>query len=137
MPRVKKKELIEVIIDAAFDKKAENIISIDLNKIESRFCDQFVICHAQSTVHVKSIADGIYRKVRKEMRVSPLSFEGYENANWVLLDYANIVVHVFRENDRTHYNLESLWADGTVKKHSNVVEKAAKPAARKVVRKSK
>lgn len=137
MPRVKKKELIDVIIDAAFDKKAENIISIDLKKIESRFCDFFVICHAQSNIHVQSIADGIYRKVRKDMHVSPHSFEGYENAGWVLLDYANIVVHVFREYDRSHYNLESLWADGKVKKYMPVVTKKAMTPKRTVASKSK
>jgi ribosome-associated protein len=128
MPAIKKLELIDVIIDACFDKKAENIVSMDLKKVESRFCDSFVICHAQSNVHVQSVADGIYRKVRKELHISPHSFEGYENAGWILLDYSDIVVHVFRESDRRHYNLESLWADGKLKKHLPAELKPVKKA---------
>lgn len=144
MPVKKKKELIDVIIDACFDKKAEEVVSMDLQKVESRFCDSFVICHAQSNVHVQSVADGIYRKVRKELHIAPHSYEGYENASWILLDYSDIVVHVFNESDRRHYNLESLWADGKLKKHHPETIKplkkarpATKPAKRITVKKKK
>jgi len=145
MPRLKKKELVDVIIDAGFDKKAEEIVSIDLKKVESRFCEHFVICHALSNVHVQSIADGIYRMVKKEMHISPNSYEGYENASWILLDYGNVVAHIFKEYDRRHYDLEKLWSDGKIKKHfpaksavMQVKEKAVKKVStHKIVKTSK
>lgn len=132
MSKTETKDLVKIILDAAFDKKAEEIVSIDLAKVLTRFCDTFIICHAQSTVHVQSIADGIYRKVKKELSQSPSSYEGYENANWILLDYLDVVVHIFQEPFRMHYQLEKLWADGQLKEH-----KLELPVVKKVEKKEK
>jgi len=110
-------ELLNTIISAIHDKKGEDVVTIDLNLLTNRICDFFIICNANSNMHVQSIADGIYRKVKKDASITPKSFEGFENAQWVLLDYFNVIVHVFQTPYRQHYNIEELWGDGKINKH--------------------
>lgn len=99
-------DLANEIAKFALDKKAENVISINVEKLTS-FTDQFVICSADTDIQVKAIADTI----RKSTNHKPVRIEGYEQLNWVLLDYIDVIVHVFKTTERNYYNIEKLWGD--------------------------
>ena len=94
------------IAQFALNKKAEQVLSIDVQEITS-ITDHFVICSADTDVQVKAIADGI----RKNTMHKPTRIEGYQQLNWVLLDYIDIIVHIFKTTERNYYNIEKLWAD--------------------------
>jgi ribosome-associated protein len=103
--------LLESVIKGIFEKKGLNVIKIDLKKLETRIADYFVICHAQSGTQVSAICDSVEEIVKKETGEKPSHIEGLDNCFWVLLDYGNVIVHVFLEEYRNFYSLESLWAD--------------------------
>lgn len=107
--------LLESIIEGMKEKKAKNITILDLNKIENKVCDFFVICDADSKTHVNSIADSIEDTVLKLANEKPYHAEGHQNGEWILIDYINIVVHVFLKEMRDYYNIESLWGDAEFK----------------------
>lgn len=102
-------KLVELMAKAASDKKAHDIIIMDLVGI-SPVTDYFVICSANSTTQVKAIADNIEEQLA-EKGIHLLHKEGYREARWVLMDYGNSVAHIFVEEDRQFYNLERLWGD--------------------------
>jgi ribosome-associated protein len=109
--RKPKPDLKSSIIDGILDKKGEEIVVIDFNKINNSLCDYFIVCQGSSDRQVSSIADGIEERVRKQMGRKPLHKEGFENAQWILLDYIDIVVHIFQPDTRNFYQIEALWAD--------------------------
>ena len=109
--------LLETIIDAVKDKKGKDIVSIDLRMLSGRVCDYFVICHADTGVHVHAITRGIEEHVRVFLSEKPFSKEGIANSQWVLLDYVTVVVHIMQTQYRGYYNLEGLWADAKILKH--------------------
>ena len=98
--------LFEEIINLAFEKKAKNLVSLDLRGYSS-LTDYFIICHGSSEPQIKAIVDNI----RKGTSFKPRHHEGYENKKWVLLDYFDIIVHVFDEKEREYYSVENIWAD--------------------------
>lgn len=104
--------LLDAIVQGMQDKKAKNITIINLAGLEHRVCDYFVICDADSTTHVNAIADSLEESVIKKTGEKPYHSEGYANAEWILIDYVNIVAHVFMRETREFYNIEGLWADG-------------------------
>ncbi|UCH66389.1 MAG: ribosome silencing factor [Ignavibacterium sp.] len=97
------------ITEIMFNKKAYDVLLIDLRKLTA-FADYFVICSADSDVQVKAIADDVDRSLRDE-GMKCWHKEGYQALNWVLLDYVDVVVHVFKRDAREFYNLEKLWGD--------------------------
>lgn len=103
-----------VVLDAILEKKGNEINVLDLSNIEQSIADYFIICHGNSNTQVDSIADYVERQVKTELQESLLNKEGNENSQWILLDYGNIVVHVFQEEYRRFYNLEDLWADAKI-----------------------
>ena len=114
---IQKITLLETIIEAIKDKKGKEIVSIDLRKLSSRVSDFFVVCHADTNVHVQAITRGVEENVRVFMKEKPFSKEGVANAQWVLLDYVSVVVHIMQTQYRSYYNLEGLWADAKIVKH--------------------
>jgi ribosome-associated protein len=106
--------LLGSVIKGIFEKKGQMVLKIDLRKLENRITDYFVICHASSGTQVSAICDSVDDIVRKEAGEKPLHTEGLENCFWVLLDYGNVIVHVFLEEYRNFYSLESLWADADI-----------------------
>jgi len=106
--------LLSNIIKGIHEKKGQNVLTIDLRKLDSRIADYFVVCHASSTTQVSAICDSVEETARKEAGEKPLRIEGLENCFWVLIDYGNIVVHIFIEEQRKFYSLESLWADAKI-----------------------
>ena len=106
--------LLKNVVKGIFEKKGHNVLKIDLRKLENRIADYFVICHGSSITQVGAICDSVEDTVRKEAGEKPLHVEGLENCYWVLIDYSNVVVHIFLEEQRNFYSLESLWADADI-----------------------
>ncbi len=104
----------ESIIKGLFEKKGKRVALVDLRNLENRVCDFFVVSHATSSTQVDSLAWSVEDVVRRETGRKPYHVEGTENCIWVLLDYGDILVHIFQETYRDYYNLESLWADGHI-----------------------
>jgi ribosome-associated protein len=111
----KNSKLFKTILDAIKEKKGENIISLDLRKIDEAVSDFFILCEAGSHIQIKAIADNIEEKVRLECDEKPYHMENGQH--WTLVDYVNIVVHIFDREHRKFYNLESLWADAERTEH--------------------
>ena len=116
MPRVSKvktvssSELAVNIAKFALDKKAENVVSLNVKNL-TNITDEFVICSSDTNIQVKAIADSI----RKNTDYKPVRIEGYEHLNWVLLDYIDVIVHVFKTSERNYYNIEKLWGDAPIR----------------------
>lgn len=109
-----KSPLLASIIDGLEEKKAKNITVLNLNKLDNRAFDYFVIADAESKTHVESIAGSVEETVKKQLSERPFHTEGWGNAEWILLDYVNIMVHVFQQETRAFYRLEDLWADAEI-----------------------
>lgn len=107
-------DLLEAVIEGMKERKAKNITVLDLKNIENRVSDYFVICDADSNTHVNSIADSIEETVEKLNGERAFHTEGHQNGEWILIDYINIVAHVFQREFREHYNLEGLWGDAEI-----------------------
>lgn len=105
-------ELNALIVDSIQDIKGSNIVKIDLRHLDDAPTDFFIICTGDSTTQVKSIADNVYYRLKTEANALPSHFEGQTHAQWILLDYFNIVVHIFYPETRQFYELEDLWSDG-------------------------
>lgn len=105
------KALVDAVVEGIQDKKGKNITVLDMTDIENTITSYFVICDGDSNVHVDTIADSVEDYVRKKLDDKPLHVEGKSNAEWVLVDYMDVVVHVFQRPVRAFYNLEGLWAD--------------------------
>ncbi len=104
-------ELTNAVIEGMQKKRGLDIIRLDFEKIPNAMCKFFVICHGTSKTQVDSIADSVDEVVKATIGLNPWHKEGYENAEWILLDYVDVVVHVFMEQTRVFFNLEDLWAD--------------------------
>ncbi len=106
--------LITEIIKGIEDVKGENISILDLRDIENTVCEYFIVCDANSNTQVNAISGSIQKKVSKSIKDKPWHVEGENNAEWVLIDYVNVVVHVFQKQVREFYDLESLWGDAKI-----------------------
>lgn len=108
-------KLNEAIIEGIHNLKAKNIILIDLESIQHTECSYFIICHGTSSTHVDSIARSVEASVKEKLGEDVWHRDGYRNAIWILLDYGDVMVHVFQEEARQFYDLEGLWADAKSK----------------------
>ena len=106
--------LLANIIKGIEEVKGSNIDVLDLREIDNSACDYLVICDGTSNTQVNAIVSSIQKTVSKEIKDKPWHVEGSENAEWVLMDYVNIVVHVFQKHIREYYNIESLWGDAKI-----------------------
>ena len=112
--------LRDTIIDAILDKKGNDVVCLDLREVPEAIADFFIICHGDSNTQVSAIADNISDKVHKNLKQKPNYVEGYNNLEWVLLDYIDIVAHVFYRETRYKYQLEELWNDAKLSRHGDV-----------------
>ena len=106
--------LANVIIEGMQENKAKEIVSLNLKEIETAVCDYFIICHGTSNTHVSAIADSVIDETIKSLKDKPFNREGIENGEWILLDYGNVVVHIFQREIRDFYNIEKLWGDADI-----------------------
>ncbi|MBT4678273.1 MAG: ribosome silencing factor [Flavobacterium sp.] len=107
-------ELISVIIKGIDDVKGDDIQLLDLREIENTVCDYFIICSGNSNTQVNAITGSIQKLVSKELKDKPWHIEGQNNSEWILMDYVNVVVHVFQKQIREFYDIESLWGDANI-----------------------
>ena len=103
--------LIKNITEGIFEKKGQKIIIADLTQIEDAICNYFVICQGNSPSQVSVIADSVWECVYKETGQKPTAIDGMRNAQWIVMDYSDTMVHIFLSDVREFYNLENLWAD--------------------------
>ncbi|HLV14099.1 MAG TPA: ribosome silencing factor [Xanthomarina sp.] len=106
--------LIANILSGIEDVKGEDINILDLREIDNTVCDYFIICEGKSNTQVNAIVNSIQKKVSKELKDKPWHIEGEDNAEWVLMDYVNVVVHVFQKQIREYYDIEGLWGDAKI-----------------------
>ncbi len=104
-------ELIALILQGIEDVKGHDITLLDLREIENTVCDYFIICNGTSNTQVNAIVGSIQKTVSKAIKDKPWHIEGQENAEWVLMDYVNVVAHVFQKHIREFYDIEGLWGD--------------------------
>ena len=109
----KTRTLLQKVCAAIEDKKGENLIVLDISTISS-FTDYFVICHGFNARQNQAISDEIKERLKREESVSPAHVEGYQSAEWILMDYLDCIVHIFSPESREFYKLERLWNDGKV-----------------------
>lgn len=105
------KTLVKKITEGIQEKKGKNIVVADLSAIGDTICKYFIICQGNSSSQVSAIVDSVKDYVSKEISVKPCGIDGLENAQWVAMDYSDVLVHVFLPEARGFYNLEHLWAD--------------------------
>lgn len=110
--------LTELVIDSILDKKGEEIVHLDLTTLSDAVADHFIICHADSTTQVRAIGNHIVENVLEKTGERPFSKEGFDNAEWIIIDFMDVVVHVFYKEKRYFYQLEDLWHDAVMKKVS-------------------
>lgn len=118
-PRLtKSSKIIKTIIAAIQEKKGENIISLDLRKIDEAVADFFIICEAASQPQIKAIADNVETRVKEKCAEDPYHHEGLQTLHWVLIDYVNVVVHIMLPENRKFYALEEMWSDAAAADHN-------------------
>ena len=105
------KELSDLVVNGMLEKKAENVVVLDMKNVKNAIADFFVICSGNSDTQVDAIADSVEEMVYKSSKQNPWHKEGKENKEWILLDFVDVVVHVFKKDRRDFYALEELWGD--------------------------
>ena len=113
----KNSKIIKTIINAIREKKGENIVSLDLRKIQEAIADFFIICEAGNQPQIKSISGYVEEQVKIKCGENPYHHEGYKNLQWVLIDYVNVVVHIMHPDSRKFYKLEEIWNDAPFQEH--------------------
>ena len=112
--KLPQKKLVEKIVSCIDEVKGIDVDLIDLRKINNTVCRFFIICTGTSNTHVSAITNSIKKNVSKELKEKPYSMEGLENQEWVLIDYVDVVVHIFQQNIREFYDIENLWGDAKI-----------------------
>jgi ribosome-associated protein len=115
----KKKEtsdevLVRTIVEAIQEKKGKEIIKLDLKDLKNTVCNYFIICQGDSNTQVRAIADNIEKQAFLKLKEQPHHIEGRTNSQWILIDFFNVIVHIFQEEQRQFYKLEDLWSDGKI-----------------------
>lgn len=113
-------QFTDVVIRALQEKKGHDITCLDLREIKSAVSDVFIICHGDSQTQVEALASSVEEIVFKEKKEWPLHSEGFENAQWILLDYFNVVVHIFQKEQRDYYGIERFWADAQTRQIKDI-----------------
>jgi len=112
------RELCKLVVEGMKEKKAQDIVTMDLRDIENSIADYFVICTGSSDTQIDAICNSIEETVHKNIKIHPWHLEGKQNKEWILLDYVEVVAHIFRTDRREYYAIEDLWADA----HSTYLE---------------
>ncbi len=112
-------DISALIVHGIQEKKGNDIVRLDLRNINSAVADYFIVCHAESSTQMKAIADSVEREVYLASGQSPVHKEGLQHSEWILLDYIDIVVHIFRTDKRSFYGIEDLWGDAEIKNYQS------------------
>jgi ribosome-associated protein len=121
-------DALKIAVTAADDKKAHDIVALDISEIAS-FANYFLLCTGDSSRQMQAIADEVEQQL-KAFGIRPSHVEGYQNAEWILMDYSDLVIHIFSKSARAYYDLERLWRDGKRLNTSLLIrQKSPKPGA--------
>lgn len=110
-------ELKNAVIEAILDIKGHEVLELDLRDLTDAVSDYFIVCHGDSNTQVNAIANSVYKKIKDQYNLLPKSQEGKQNAEWIILDYFDVVVHIFYKETRQYYQLEELWSDAVTVEH--------------------
>ena len=116
----KTKELVKNIVEGIQDKKGKEIVIADLTNIHDTVCKYFVVCHGTSPSQVEAIAGSVYDYVREHTGEKPAGVDGLHNRQWVVIDYADVMVHVFLPEERDFYDIEHLWEDANLERIADI-----------------
>lgn len=119
-PELSAEDFNELVIDSIQDIKGKNIVKLDLRHLDEAPTDYFIVCEGESITQVKAIADNVYRRLKNDHGILPQHFEGQRNSVWILLDYFNVVIHVFHPETRAFYELEDLWSDALITEYQDL-----------------
>ncbi|MDB4835515.1 ribosome silencing factor [Cyclobacteriaceae bacterium] len=120
MKQVSSDVLSTLVVKGMQEKKGLDVTLIDMRNLSNAVADFFVVCSGSSDTHTSSLADSVEVEVKKESKEMPMAREGKNNGEWVLIDYGNVVVHVFQKESREFYSLEALWGDAKITKFEDV-----------------
>lgn len=113
-------KLSEIVVKGMQEKKASDIVVMDLREVKNAIADFFVICSGNSDTQLDAIADSIDEQVSKELQQNPWHQEGKNTKEWMLIDYVDVVAHIFKKDKRQYYSLEDLWGDAKIQEIENV-----------------
>ena len=113
-------QIVNKIVEGIQERKGKNIVVVNLTKLKVAPCNYFVICEGDSNVHVNAVALSVKDYVRDEISVKPYALDGFENSEWIAMDYGQIIVHVFQRRIREFYDIEHLWADADIQYIENL-----------------
>jgi len=114
-------QIVNKIVEGIQERKGKEVVIVNLNKLREAPCSYFVICEGDSNVHVNAVALSIKDLVSEKMKVKPYATAGFENCEWIALDYGQIIVHVFQRHARAFYDIEHLWADADLRRIENLL----------------
>lgn len=117
---VSSEQLADLAVKGMQEKKARQVVKLDLRGIDGAIADFFVICHGDSDRQVDAIAGSVEEEIRKATKEKPFSREGFQQAEWILLDYIDVVVHIFQQEKREFFGIEALWGDGKRTEYEDV-----------------
>lgn len=112
---VNNEQIVEKIVEGIQERKGKEIVVVDMSKLKESPCNFFVICEGDSNVHVNSVALSVKDYVNDTVKLKPYATDGFETAQWIAMDYGQIIVHVFQRAQREFYDIEHLWADAEIK----------------------
>lgn len=108
------KELSEWMVEGMLNKKAMDVVVMDLRNVKHAIADYFILCSGNSDTQIDAISDAVEEEIHKHSKQNPWKREGKENKEWILLDYVDVVAHIFKKDKRTFYGLEELWGDAEI-----------------------
>ena len=118
---IENEQIVAKIVEGIHERKGKEIVVVNLTKLKESPCSYFVICEGDSNIHVNSIAKSIIDWVREQINTRPYATDGFENNEWIAMDYGQIIVHVFQRHTRAFYDIEHLWADAQLKRIENIL----------------
>lgn len=107
-------DIVPLVIEGIRNRKGKKITIVDMSEIDGASTNKFIICQGSSTMQVASIADSVREYLQEQEDIKPYNYDGYQNAQWIVIDYGDVFVHVFLPDVREHYNLEELWSDAAI-----------------------
>lgn len=113
-------QIVKNIVEGIQERKGKEIVVVNMNRLKEAPCSYFVICEGDSNVHVNAVAMSIKEYVQDKIQVKPYATDGFELAEWIAMDYGQIIVHVFQRHTREYYDIEHLWADAELQKIENL-----------------
>lgn len=117
---VENEQIVKKIVEGIQERKGKGIVVVDMLRLKESPCTYFVICEGDSSVHVNAVATSILDYVNEQISVKPFATDGFENSEWIAMDYGQIIVHVFQRETRQFYDLEHLWADADLRSIENI-----------------